>query len=696
MCYNISIEEGNFMKKLENMIEYPSKETIISFLKELITAYNKELNKEKYLEELKEFTFFILSNAEETQKKELGEKANSFMIASGDYWLLIFWYVIIACQEPFVNSINKIIEMCDKMWVSRDCFNIEDNDRNELMNISEEKFHLMSILENSKFSFYHFNIPYKNKYAECITNSIPGLVYIFELFGVNNENFPIQMSFSYFLGLSLYFYILEKKPKLIEEYKKRFNITNQNCSEEFSENFSLALLQFTDYDIEGVDLKIKEKYTRYFEELTSKLIETRKVSKNQFCPCGSGKKYKDCCEKKELKWVYQNGKIIKSLPMNNVLSDSIKDLSRRFTKIFGRKPYNYEKLFKMLGIIEGSYEKLFSKMTDLNLPLAQQYATIKTGMFLSEFNYEQFSDLDLDEWNEAIEEFEIKNSLKEYNGKSIFEAIKETNFKLKTLGEKIGNVEMMMNIYLNTFTENYKNLNLTIENQKDFSIVCARKIIIDANILLSAFNHKSIEEVTNITRIIFEDLIQTAVLLKEKDLFEEKIIPLTLFEKGVLEYKKNAEGKSSKNILIDPKTGKEYKTKINIKDLSLKSKNYQNFYDNLFDGMSSFIHLNINKIPRYFNIPNPLTEVQEYKTTSLLGLFLLNQCIYEIKSNLKLDRLLLRDMEYIYSKNVTYINKCLKMLLMLEPDNVIYNEMLRIQMKCVKTVNLDNKIKLCD
>jgi len=37
---------------------------------------------------------------------------------------------------------------------------------------------------------------------------------------------------------------------------------------------------------------------------------------------------------------------------------------------------------------------------------------------------------------------------------------------------------------------------------------------------------------------------------------------------------------TSKNVLINPTTGKEYNIKINIKDLSLKNQNYQNFYDN--------------------------------------------------------------------------------------------------------------------
>lgn len=632
---------------------------------------------------------------EEIQRKSLGKKANSFMVAIEDYWLIIFWYVIISCQEPFTDNINKIIEMCDKEWKSEACFYLEDHVRNELMNISEEKFNLMSILENSKSTFYHFNIPYKNKYSECNTFFVPGFVYVFELFGTDNENFPLQISFSSFFRTKPLFLYFRKKPKLIEEYKKAFNIVDENCSEKFSLDFALALLQFTDYDSEKVDLKIKEKYTRYFEELTSKLIVTRKVSKNSLCPCGSGKKYKDCCKMKELMWVQKNGIITKKFPVNNGILDSIKELSRIFTKTLGRKPYGFEKLFNMLGIIDVTYENLFSRLTDLNLPLEQQYATIKTGMFLSELNYEQFTDLDLEKWNEAIEEFKVKRSLKEYNGKSIFEVVKEANLKLKKLDEKINSAEMIMNIYLNTFLGDFKDLKLTIESQRDFSIVCARKIIIDANILLSAINHKSIEEVTNITRIIFEDLIQTAALLKDEELFEEKISSITFLEKGILEYKKNAEGKLSKHVLINSKTGREYNIKINIKDLSLRSKNYQIFYDNIFDGMSSFIHLNITKIPKYFNISNPLTEVQEYKITGLLGLFFLNQCIYEIKINLKLGRLLLRDMEYIYSKNINYINQCLKLLLILEPENEVYSEMLKVQNKCAETINPCNKIKLC-
>lgn len=633
----------------------------------------------KYIEELKRQMIYIISISEKNQKDKLGEKTNSFMICVQDYWLIVCWYLIIACEGPFLKTLDEIIDICENEWGTKDCYNLKEDIMSNLMDLSEEKFHLMSILENSESSFYYFNIPFFNKCRECNTWTILKKAYIFELYGVEKENSPIHMSFCYLLGLSLYFYILEKSPELIEDYRKKFDITEEDCSAQFSDSFVLALIQFTDYNIETICLKKQEKYTRYFENLTSKLCVKRNIAKEQKCPCGSNKKYKDCCEKKELKWVTINGKINKQLPLNDIASASFKTLLSQFSKSFGRNTYSYEPVFKILGFGDGVYENLVSKIIDEDLSLDKQYAILKTGMIVSEYNYNQFSDLGIKEWKEAIKEFQKQNTLKKYNGKSIFEIVKEANTKLKKLNENIENIDCMMNMYLNKFPINYNFSNLMIENQTDFSMICARKIVIDTNILLSVFNHKSVEEATNITRIIFEDLIQTEILLKDEEIFKEKILPLTLLEKGLLEYKKNTKGEFSKNRLIDPKTGKEYNIKINIKDISLKSTHYKKIYDDIFDVLSSFIHLSVKKIPRYFNIPNPLMEVQEYKTICLLGLFLLNQCVFEMKENIKMNRLLLRDMEYIYNKNCIYINKCLKILLLIEPHNEIYEHIIKIQ-----------------
>lgn len=41
---------------------------------------------------------------------------------------------------------------------------------------------------------------------------------------------------------------------------------------------------------------IKEKGKWYFEQGIKPLTINRQIGKNEFCPCGSGKKYKKCCD----------------------------------------------------------------------------------------------------------------------------------------------------------------------------------------------------------------------------------------------------------------------------------------------------------------------------------------------------------------------------------------------------------------
>ena len=145
--------------------------------------------------------------------------------------------------------------------------------------------------------------------------------------------------------------------------------------------------------------------------------------------------------------------------------------------------------------------------------------------------------------------------------------------------------------------------------------------------------------------------------------------------------------------MVDPKTNKEYNTKINIIELSNKSK-YGILYRDLFGGLSTFIHLRISKASHYFKIYNPLTEVAEEKTVALLGLFLLNQCLYEIKNNKFIDKLLLRDIDFVYIKNCNYLRECLAMLNVIEENNDIYNFMSDTLKKCTKNINREHTIIL--
>ncbi len=63
----------------------------------------------------------------------------------------------------------------------------------------------------------------------------------------------------------------------------------------------------------------------------------RKVSRNAPCPCGSGKKYKQCCLRKDFDWVEDDdGGLFKAIPMSSELADLLEEqrqayLGRRLT-----------------------------------------------------------------------------------------------------------------------------------------------------------------------------------------------------------------------------------------------------------------------------------------------------------------------------------------------------------------------------
>ena len=111
----------------------------------------------------------------------------------------------------------------------------------------------------------------------------------------------------------------------------------------------------------------------------------RQVSRNAPCPCGSGKKYKQCCIHKNFEWIEDDeGGIFKSMP------------------IFPDMPH-----------FEHMEHQMIEAMKQAGINPAIIYATEKTGRIVSEENVDLLSDVELEEWQAAIEEYEAQHGLRE-------------------------------------------------------------------------------------------------------------------------------------------------------------------------------------------------------------------------------------------------------------------------------------------
>lgn len=141
----------------------------------------------------------------------------------------------------------------------------------------------------------------------------------------------------------------------------------------------------------------------------------------ELCPCGSGKKYKNCCKKKAFKFVRdKEGKVYKRMPVAGDLPKYLQEVSgislRRemWAEVLGvdvsqmkdaqfiNVPYLPKARFapETLDDIE--------LMKKANIPPEFIYAYQRTGLFVTEHNKRFIPDIELQEFYDAVDEYRKK------------------------------------------------------------------------------------------------------------------------------------------------------------------------------------------------------------------------------------------------------------------------------------------------
>jgi hypothetical protein len=136
----------------------------------------------------------------------------------------------------------------------------------------------------------------------------------------------------------------------------------------------------------------------------------RKLSRNAPCPCGSGKKYKQCCLRKDFEWVEDDdGDVFKAIPISDEMAEILQDLRQAFIAEHGREPGPDDAVFPDMPPLEHMEHQMIEIMKQAGIDPAIIYATEKTGRIVSEENMDLLSDAELQEWDDAIEEYHAKH-----------------------------------------------------------------------------------------------------------------------------------------------------------------------------------------------------------------------------------------------------------------------------------------------
>lgn len=138
-------------------------------------------------------------------------------------------------------------------------------------------------------------------------------------------------------------------------------------------------------------------------------MSRKKLSRNAPCPCGSGKKYKNCCWDKGLDYEQDpDGTLYKSVPISDDMKTVLEEQRRRFIEKHGREPGPNDPVFFDMPPLEQIEHQTVQAMKAAGLDPAFIYAYEKTGRIVTEQNMHLLSDEDLAEWQAAIDEYEQK------------------------------------------------------------------------------------------------------------------------------------------------------------------------------------------------------------------------------------------------------------------------------------------------
>jgi hypothetical protein len=139
-------------------------------------------------------------------------------------------------------------------------------------------------------------------------------------------------------------------------------------------------------------------------------VTSKQFSRNSPCPCGSGKKYKQCCFKKGIEYTEDDaGTVRQSVPVSDDVAEVLRVQRQKFIDRFGQEPGPDDPIFFDLPHPEHVEHMMAEDMKAAGIDPAIIFAFEKTGRLVTEDNQHLIPENDLAAWDAAIQEYEEKH-----------------------------------------------------------------------------------------------------------------------------------------------------------------------------------------------------------------------------------------------------------------------------------------------
>ena len=369
-------------------------------------------------------------------------------------------------------------------------------------------------------------------------------------------------------------------------------------------------------------------------------IMNKEISGNELGPCGSKKKYKRCCRKKDFTWARdEDGNICRVVSASDELIEEFHKSRKQFFDVFGRDSIQDDPL--LLGkylVSDTDYDNdLDQAMEAAGIDSAIAYACKKTGLLVSQQNINKLTDVEIEEWNDAITEF---------NNGSI-EANPITSFITK-LEANIEHLIFAYGLVLDKYANNIAPSTGPVEFMIKFHITKSMKVLRSIRLLTQ---NSMPDTVFALLRTMYESYIYILYALSNPKEAEEMLFATLGLDSGTYRYPLNADGSiKSKKIAIGIKSGKEVKLTINNYQVIklTKSKSELEFYEMIYELLSKHVHPNLSVLDQCFDMNKFDHFISLHKVDGIVYTNAIAAIILEyIASNILSESILVNDVKHV-------------------------------------------------
>lgn len=327
-------------------------------------------------------------------------------------------------------------------------------------------------------------------------------------------------------------------------------------------------------------------------------VEFPKSSK---CPCGSEKKYKNCCFKRGIIFFLKDGEVGRKVPLNEEVIKILEKQREYFVEIFGREPEGDDPVFdEYIWSLDDNYEDVALHMEDIGIQPEIIYAFRKTGLMA--LDESKLTTKDALEWRQATNEYFRSNRKKQ--DQKVEEAIRV----IKVLNESLFRARMTLGMFIKkcgsvSASNDKKDEDAFLAFFHDFILFCITRSTKTLAAICALIEKFSAEDALALSRVIYEVYLKMVYYFVNFPKINNVYAFTIGINVGTHEFLKKDNGKINHRIVVDKKTGQKFEELPSIKTMASASPfvEDQRLQEELYGFLSMYSHPNVLSINNFIN-----------------------------------------------------------------------------------------------